>query len=72
MVSHRPLHPCDVTVRSSELLACALQIALQLQDAHDASQVDALGLRQLLDEPQPLDVCFRVQPRVSSRALRGR
>ena len=47
-----------------------LELALELDDPRDTGEVDALFLRQLLDEPQPLDVGLRVQPRVARRALR--
>src|SRR5580765_6881677 len=48
-----------------------LHLVLQLQHLLDACEVEPELVRQLLDQLQPLDVCFRVQTRVARRALRA-
>src|SRR6476659_975660 len=48
----------------------ALHLVLQLHHLLHSREVQAEVVRQLLDQPQPLDVRLGIQPRVSCRALR--
>src|SRR5436190_12257711 len=57
-LTHLALHPVKPP-------APAQQFVLQPQHVLDAGQVQAELVRQPLDQPQPLEIGFRVQPRVA-------